>query len=78
MINPEELELCKRRGHNTGVGLGKDWAQCKFCGIWLRQVVEEREDEPPTADLDPMVRLSRMNQAMARRLQKPKAKRKAQ
>jgi len=60
-INPEELAICKRRGHNTGAGMDRGWAQCKFCGLWLRVVrtIEEREDEPPKAELDPLVRLGR-------------------
>lgn len=53
MINSEELVICKRRGHDTGA-LGNGWAQCRWCGMWLRnrQVMEESEDEPPANDLD--------------------------
>lgn len=48
MINAEELAICKRRGHNSQ-GAAYGWAQCKWCGTWLREVttLEEREDEPP-------------------------------
>lgn len=28
------------------------WTQCKWCGMWLREVrkTEEREDDPPEDD----------------------------
>ena len=49
MVNPEELAICKRRGHDRSRMLGEGWCQCRWCGIWLRDVytIEEREDEPP-------------------------------
>ena len=48
MINRKELAVCKRRGHGT-ILLGDKWAQCKWCGTWIREVrtIEEREDAPP-------------------------------
>jgi len=57
MINREELAFCKRRGHDTGGTLraGKGWLPCRHCGIWLRILQEEREDEPPVAEQDPRV-----------------------
>jgi hypothetical protein len=58
MINPEELEVCKRRGHELKHTWGQRWKQCKWCGMWLREVrtIEEREDEPPKDDQDPLGR----------------------
>jgi hypothetical protein len=51
MINLKELEICKKRGHNCVVHMGLgDWMRCPSCGMWLRQVVEEREDEPPESE----------------------------
>lgn len=50
MINPEELAICKRRGHDAGLlPYGNAWSQCRWCGMWLREVrtIEERTDEPP-------------------------------
>jgi hypothetical protein len=46
MINPEELAICRRRGHS--LRFGKGWSQCKWCGLWLREqcTIEERADEP--------------------------------
>ena len=54
MINPEELAICKRRGHDAA-GLGDGWRRCKWCGIWQREVsrIEECEDEPPKDEQDP-------------------------
>lgn len=49
MIKPEELVICKRRGHTPGLGVRVGWTQCKWCGMWLREVhtTEEREEAPP-------------------------------
>lgn len=50
MIDPAELAICKRRGHDPGLtALSDYWNQCKWCGAWLRVVrtIEVREDEPP-------------------------------
>jgi hypothetical protein len=60
MINKKELAICKRRGHD-GPAHSKGWMQCKWCGIWRRTVftIEEREDEPPEAELDIGVRSER-------------------
>jgi hypothetical protein len=53
MIDRQELEICKRRGHTTK-GAAYGWAPCKWCGMWVREVrtttIEEREDEPPEKD----------------------------
>ncbi len=59
MINHKELAICKRRGHAGGVHEG--WTQCKWCGVWLREVrkIEEREDEPPEEEIDVRVRVQR-------------------
>jgi len=57
MINPEELAICRRRGHETRM-LDDQWERCKWCGLWLRQVVtvEEREDKPPKHEQSPFER----------------------
>lgn len=56
MINPEELAICQRRGHTGEIREG--WTKCKWCGTWRREVrtVEEREDDPPEAELDTRLR----------------------
>lgn len=48
MINREELAICKRRGHGLKGLSNERWKQCRWCGMWLREVcvIEEREDEP--------------------------------
>ena len=55
MINRKELAICRRRGHEHGALLGKDWRRCRWCGIWLREVttIEERRDEPPKDEQSP-------------------------
>jgi hypothetical protein len=66
VINHKELAICRRRGHDGGAYEG--WTQCKWCGIWLREVrkMEEREDEPPEEEIDVRVRVQRnLNQAMS-------------
>ena len=60
MINLDELAICKRRGHSyAGITLHEGWTQCKWCGIWLREVrkIEEREDEPPRDEQSPFEKL---------------------
>ncbi len=62
MINPDELRICAKRGHDAP-GRGIDgWAQCKWCGMWLRGVytTEEREDEPPKAELSVLEQMRRL------------------
>ena len=62
MIDRAELAICKRRGHDAqGVGMAAGWAQCKWCGIWLREVrtIEEREDEPPKEEQNVLGRTRR-------------------
>jgi len=51
MINRREHAICKRRGH-AGF-LHEQWMQCKWCKTWVREVrkIEERETEPPEAEL---------------------------
>jgi len=51
MINRRELAICKRRGHD-GPGYTDGWMQCKWCGIWRRRVIEEREDQPPEEEMN--------------------------
>jgi hypothetical protein len=62
MINADELAICKRRGHDLfGIGMQDTWRQCKWCGIWIREVhtLEEREDEPPHDEQNPFVKIQR-------------------
>lgn len=51
MINPQELKICKERGHQV-TSLDEDWLPCLACGMWVREVrtIEEREDEPPVSE----------------------------
>lgn len=51
MVNPEELLICKRRGHDITL-LDARWKKCKWCVTWVRELrtVEEREDDPPKDD----------------------------
>src|ERR1700693_914104 len=68
MIKTKELVICRRRGHDFGnLGLGKHWSQCKWCGMWARQIrtTEEREDEPPAADQDPIPKLAKLESKAA-------------
>jgi hypothetical protein len=59
MLDPVEAEVCKRRGHDGRPE--KSWNQCKWCGTWYREVatLEERADEPPEAEQNPLFRLDR-------------------
>jgi hypothetical protein len=59
MVNTEELAICKRRGHAAGPFPETGWTQCKWCGLWLREVrtIEEREDEPPENERSALARL---------------------
>ncbi len=61
MINAEELMICKRRGHAVGGLVSQHWKQCQWCGTWVREVrtIQEREEDPPEEDLDPMIKLRR-------------------
>jgi hypothetical protein len=51
VFNPEEAEICKRRGHSEYPD-EKRWSECKWCRTFYREVrtVEEREDEPPAKE----------------------------
>jgi hypothetical protein len=56
-MNAEELAICRRRGHDVALCLSQgQWIQCKLCGMWVREVVEEREDEPPKSEQSPLTR----------------------
>jgi hypothetical protein len=59
VIDREELAICKRRGHDPGTGFRLGWVQCKWCGVWLREVrtTEEREDDPPEDERTPYLKL---------------------
>ena len=54
MFNPEEAEICKRRGHSE-LATEKRWSECACCGTFYREVrtIEEREDEPPAKEQYP-------------------------
>lgn len=58
MVNQEELAICKKRGHEYSHIHGDQWAQCEWCGMWLREVrtIEEREDDPPKSEQSPLSR----------------------
>jgi hypothetical protein len=60
-MNADELAICKRRGHDIAIGLRDGWVQCKWCGIWLREVpiIEEREDAPPEAERNRLVEMKK-------------------
>jgi len=58
MINRKELAICKRRGHD-GPGFSDGLMQCKWCGIWRRRVIEEREDQPSEEEMSIGVRTDR-------------------
>lgn len=51
MINPDELAICRRRGHQYRFLLREGWAQCEACGAWIREIrtIEESEHEPQGA-----------------------------
>ena len=61
MVNQEELAICRRREHSPSPGLVPldYWAQCKWCGMWLRahRTITEQEENPPEDQRDPMHRL---------------------
>jgi hypothetical protein len=61
MIKPKELAICKQRGHDPE-GHSNKWERCKYCGTWTRTIstIEEREDDPPEDEQDPMYRLDRL------------------
>lgn len=56
MVNRDELKICQRRGHSLKGLSSEHWKQCKWCGIWIREVatIQEREDEPPKEEQDPL------------------------
>jgi hypothetical protein len=59
VIKRKELAICRQRGHSS---VRDGWTQCKWCGIWLREVrkIEERENEPPEEELDGAVLCKRL------------------
>ena len=56
-IDEAALKICQQRGHEAGL-LGNTWSQCRWCGMWIREIktIEERRDEPPLADQNPLIR----------------------
>jgi hypothetical protein len=73
MIDPEELAICRRRGHNLAMVLDNKWSQCESCGMWVRElvVIQEREDEPSEEKIHPLV-ISRRRLEEARGERKPR------
>ncbi len=59
MIDPEELAICRKRGHRADNHMDGKWAPCQHCRMWIRWVrnKEEREDQPPDEDIDPFWKL---------------------
>jgi hypothetical protein len=68
VLHRKELKICKRRGH-YGPDFSDGCVQCKWCGIWRRRVIEEREDEPPEKELNIGVRTDREIERLNRDLQ---------
>ena len=66
--SPEELLICRRRGHSRPPGLG--WSRCDLCGFWLREhlTVEEREDEPPEDEMSLEIQSTRILDRVKRRM----------
>lgn len=53
MVNREELEICKKRGHDVDPLDEGSWARCKACGTRVREarVKEEMESVPPEQEI---------------------------
>ena len=74
MINAKELAICEKRGHNVRM-LDDMWAQCKWCGTWVREVrtIEEREDDPAPSEVSVF---SKLDDRAAEQPQEKKKKKK--
>jgi len=51
-----ELAICRLRRHKLGdaeMAPHHGWAQCGWCGVWVREerTITEREEDPPEAEL---------------------------
>src|ERR1700722_14502687 len=59
VFNPEEAEICKRRGHSEYPD-EKRGSECNFCGTFYREVrsVEERDEEPPIDEQYPRLKIT--------------------
>ncbi len=68
MINPDELAICKRRGHEVPGSMFDGWSRCKWCGMWVRKVytftTEEQEGEPPKGDKSVLERVTDLNKGL--------------
>lgn len=60
MMDQKAYEICKERRAHVGMG-SKYWELCQWCGMWYRQTVEEREDEPPETEQSPFA-IARKNE----------------
>jgi hypothetical protein len=81
VINPEELAICRKRGHQMrGLVPDHGWVQCDECGMWVRivRVTEEREDEPPEEEIDLSVTSARRLDALKKKMDKRDAERRAE
>jgi hypothetical protein len=67
-INQEELAICRQRGH-VGMVTRNGWSPCAKCGMWLRETIIEREDEPPEEEIDPGVCTDRKIAALHRTIE---------
>jgi hypothetical protein len=70
-VDDKQLAICKQRGHNH-TGLRAKWSQCKWCGMWLREVitVQESRKAPPENEQDESIRLDRDLRLMAEQTKK--------
>jgi hypothetical protein len=61
MVNQGELEICRRRSHDLALTYEGRWTQCRWCGLWVRDVHtrEEREDEPPKDEQSMFVKVKK-------------------
>jgi hypothetical protein len=44
MIDQQELAICKRRGHDLGLGLKLGWRQCKWCALGSAKSAQSRSE----------------------------------
>jgi hypothetical protein len=77
-VDDKQLAICKQRGHKNY--LKDKWTQCKWCGMWLREVrkVEESRKTPPEGEWDESMRLDKqlgeLNEQIKQRLKREREK----